>query len=277
MNRNGQSLSNQAKTVEEEKEIGSTNQPEILENNSPDHRTIHFVEVPALKSEHNITQMSKQLRKTPDGNVSEKKVVEKSSTAVEKSSTAVEKSSTAVEKSSTAVEKSSTAVEKSSTAVEKFNEKAFQSVHNIDQNTTQQRKAAEKEVVNKNVLVPDEKKPAGIEGDSNEEYFNDTDYFNETDFKSAHNISQKPGKLFVEPMVYGEIAGKLVELADVGGELNRMNHESEPSEMEKAAAPEKHSILWTNHVAVLLPKTKSNGTEKNDVKNSKQVKVAGAR
>ena len=270
MNRNGQSLSNQAKTVEEEKEIGSTNQPEILENNSPDHRTIHFVEVPALKSEHNITQMSKQLRKTPDGNVSEKKVVEKSSTAVEKSSTAVEKSSTAVEKSSTAVEKSST-------AVEKFNEKAFQSVHNIDQNTTQQRKAAEKEVVNKNVLVPDEKKPAGIEGDSNEEYFNDTDYFNETDFKSAHNISQKPGKLFVEPMVYGEIAGKLVELADVGGELNRMNHESEPSEKEKAAAPEEHSILWTNHVAVLLPKTKSNSTEKLDVNNSKQVKVASAR
>ena len=247
-----------------------------MENNSPDHRTIHFVEVPALKSEHNITQMSKQLRKTPDGNVSEKKVVEKSSTAVEKSSTAVEKSSTAVEKSSTAVEKSSTAVEKSSTAVEKFNEKAFQSVHNIDQNTTQQEKVSENENVNKNVLVPAEKKLAGIGGDSNEEYFNDTDYFNETDFKSAHNINQKSGNLFGELMVYGDIAGKPVELA-VGENLNRMNHESKPSEPEKAAAPEEHSILWTNHVAVLLPKTKSNSTEKLDVNNSKQVKVASAR
>ena len=46
------------------------------------------------------------------------------------------------------------------------------------------------------------------------------------------------------------------------------------SETEKAPTPEdsEHSILWTNHVAVLLPKRKSIGKEK-VVNGSTKVKV----
>ena len=181
LNRNGQSLSNQAKTVEraeEENEIGSTNQPEILEKISSDRRNVHFVELPTFQSEHNIRQMSNQLRKTPENNISEKQVDEQSSAAVEK-----------------------------------FNEKAFQSVHNIGQNATPQGKPSGNEDIDKNVvgqvenngmltnpLVKEvqatENNPAGMRGDSNED-----EYFNETDFKSAHNISQNSGQPFW--VIYG--------------------------------------------------------------------------
>ena len=44
-------------------------------------------------------------------------------------------------------------------------------------------------------------------------------------------------------------------------------HEAEPAEREKAKAPDdsEHSVLWTNHVAVLLPKIKSNGKGNNEL------------
>ena len=44
-------------------------------------------------------------------------------------------------------------------------------------------------------------------------------------------------------------------------------HEAEPTDKEKAKAPDdsEHSVLWTNHVAVLLPKIKSNGKANNEL------------
>ena len=44
-------------------------------------------------------------------------------------------------------------------------------------------------------------------------------------------------------------------------------HDAEPTEREKAKAPNdsEHSVLWTNHVAVLLPRIKSNGKANNEL------------
>ena len=146
-------------------------------------RGTHFVAVPRFRSEHNTRENSNQTRKPPDEEVSENQVDDISSTP---------------QYGEVASEYSEGA------AVEKFNEKVFQSVHNIHKNTTQQRKIPENEVINNNDADKNAERPAGTGGDPNNmqtfflkqkqsEDSNEDDSFNETDFKSTHNISQNTG------------------------------------------------------------------------------------
>ena len=198
----GQSHSNQAKTVartaavnktgstsKTEEILGSTSKPRepaIVEKGkeiSSAERGTHFVAVPRFRSEHNTRENSKQARKPPDEEVSEDQVDENLSTP---------------QYGEVASEYSE------GPAVKKFNEKVFQSVHNIHPNTTQQGKAPENVVVDNNDVDKNVGRPAGIEGDPNNmqtfflkqkqsEDSNEDDSFNETDFKSTHNISQNTG------------------------------------------------------------------------------------
>ena len=183
LNHKGQSLSNQAKTVEMaeiENEIFSTNTPMKEKAISSERRAVDFV--PAFQSKHDIRQVVEKFREkvfahnldqntTEQGKPSESEVVDKPS-----------------EKQ--VHEESSTAGEQSRKVTEKFHEKVFQSAHNLNQNTTEQGEPSESEVVDKNIAGLAEKR-GGARGDSNED-----EVFNETDFESSHHNDQNLGKLF---------------------------------------------------------------------------------
>ena len=148
----GQSLSIPAKPVEKD-EVEDENTPEKRKGLLSERRAVHFVGVPLFHSEHDLRENSNQLNKPSDKQVDEKQVEEGSSTAVEQSRT----------------------------AVEKFNEKEFQSVHNLHQS-----------------IAHRQGEPSRSEystgGDSNEnERFNETVHSHDI---KPNQINQTSGKLF---------------------------------------------------------------------------------
>ena len=148
----GQSLSIPAKPVEKD-EVEDENTPEKRKGLLSERRAVHFVGVPLFQSEHDLRENSNQLNKPSDKQVDEKQVEEGSSTAVEQPRT----------------------------AVEKFNEKEFQSVHNLHQSIAQPGEPSRSEY--------------STGGDSNEnERFNETVHSH--DIKS-NQINQTLGKLFL--------------------------------------------------------------------------------
>ena len=154
----GQSLSIPAKPVEK---VDNENTPEKRKGLLSERRAVHFVGVPLFHSEHDLRESSNQLNKPSEKQVDEKQVEEGSSTAIQQSSTAVEQSRT---------------------AVEKFNEKEFQSVHNLHQSIAHQQGEPSRSEYSTG-------------GDSNEnERFNETVHSH--DIKS-NQINQTSGKLFL--------------------------------------------------------------------------------
>jgi len=158
--------------------------------------------------------------------------------------------------------------------VEKFREKVF--AHNLDQNTTEQGKPSESEVVDK----PSEKQVHEESSTAGEQSRKVAEKFHEKVFQSAHNLNQnttEQGEPSESEVVDKNIAGLAEKRGGTRGDSNEdesfnetdfesSHHndqnlgekpkarESEPS--EKALEDIPHSVLWTKNVAVLLPKRK---------------------